>query len=60
MKKIIVVFMMAISLLACAETWEGVKKDSKEITRSVGDASNEIADTIKESLADDNEKQDEK
>ena len=60
MKKIIVVFMMVMSLLACAETREGVKKDSKEITRSVGDAGNELADTIKESLADDNEKQDEK
>lgn len=60
MKKIIFVFMVAASLLACAETWQGVKKDTKEVTRSVGDAGNQLVDKVKESLSNDTEKQDEK
>lgn len=54
-KEIIFVLMLATSLIACAETWEGVKKDSNEVTRSVGDAGNALADKIKETLTDDKE-----
>ncbi|MFC1589488.1 hypothetical protein ACFL3P_04370 [Pseudomonadota bacterium] len=60
MKKIIFVFMCVVSLVACAETWEGVKQDSKEVTRSVGDAGNKLVDKIKESVNGDKEEQDEK
>ncbi len=57
MKKIIFVIMVAVSLLACVETWEGVKKDTKTITRSVGDAGNELGKKIGDTLSDDKEKE---
>lgn len=57
MKQIIVVLFLAITLVSCAETWTGVKKDTKTITRSVGDATNELADKIGETLGDDKEKE---
>jgi predicted small secreted protein len=60
MKKIIFVFMATASLVACTETWQGVKQDTKEVTRSVGDAGNQLVDKVKESLSNDTETQDEK
>ena len=55
MIKTIVIFLAAASLLACAETWEGVKKDTKTITQSVGDAGNELSKKIGEALNDDSD-----
>lgn len=53
MKKMFFVFMAAIALVACVETWEGVKKDTKTITRSVGDAGNELSKQIGEAISSD-------
>ena len=55
MKKIIFVIMVAVSLAACAETWEGVKKDTKTITRSVGDAGNQLGEKIGDAVSRDKE-----
>ena len=57
MKKIIFVIMVAVSLAACAETWEGVKKDIKTITRSVGDAGNQLGEKIGDALSGDKDKE---
>jgi len=55
MKKIIILTMF-FSLMACAETWQGVKKDSKAIAKSVGEAANELGDAIGETLNSDEDK----
>ncbi len=57
MNKIIVVLLAVVSLVACQETWQGVKKDTKTITRSVGDAGNELGKKIGDTLSDDKEKE---
>ncbi|MDH5612839.1 MAG: hypothetical protein OEY66_10340 [Gammaproteobacteria bacterium] len=59
MRKIIIL-LATVSLMACNETWQGVKKDSKEVARSVGDAGNQLADKVKGSLNSDKEKEDRK
>ena len=46
MNKIIVVFFSMIALISCAETWQGVKKDSKEIGHSIGEAGTELGEAI--------------
>ena len=55
MKKIIILA-MSFTLMACTETWQGVKKDSKAIAHSVGDAANELGETIGETLKSDEDK----
>ena len=60
MNKIIFVLLATVSLVACQETWKGVKKDSKTISRSVGDVGNHLGKTIGDALSDDKDKEDEK
>ena len=57
MRKIIIVLLATVSLVACQETWKGVKKDSKTITRSVGDAGNHLGKQIGKALNGDKEKE---
>ena len=56
-KKIILLFLMAVALVACQETWKGVKKDTKTITRSVGDAGNHLGKTIGDAISGEKDKE---
>ncbi|MCW8924147.1 MAG: hypothetical protein OQK69_11040 [Gammaproteobacteria bacterium] len=56
MHKVIIVLLTAVGLVACQETWKGVKKDSKTITRSMGDAGNHLGKKISGALSDDEDK----
>ena len=60
MTKIIMVLLATVSLMACTETWQGVKKDTKEVTRSVGDAGNQLGKKISDALSSDEDKDKEK
>lgn len=60
MRKIMMVLFFGFFLLACAETWQGVKKDSKAIADSVGKAANELGDEIGKTLNSDEDKKGEK
>jgi len=57
MNTIIIVCFSMMLLVSCAETWTGVKKDTKTITRSVGDAGNHLGKKIGEVFSGDNKKE---
>ena len=55
MNKIIFVFMAVIALAGCQETWKGVKKDTKTIATSVGEAGNHLGKKIGDAVSGDND-----
>jgi len=57
MREMVVVLLAAVSLMACQETWKGVKKDTKTITKSIADAGNNLSKKIGDSLNSDEEKE---
>ena len=60
MRKIIIIPMLSVSLMACAETWQGVKKDSEVIDKSISEAGAELGKKIEEVFSSDDEKEGEK
>ena len=60
MIKIIIILILSVSLMACAETWQGVKKDSEVIGKSINEAGAEVGKKIEEVFSSDDEKEGEK
>ena len=50
MMRTMMIILAVASLTACQETWKGVKKDTKTITKSVGDAGNHLGKQIGKAL----------
>ena len=44
----ILIFVIAMALISCGETWRGVKKDSEVIGKSISEAGSELGEKIKE------------
>jgi len=44
---VIIAAFLLFTLVACSNTWEGIKKDSKEIGKSIGEATKNAGNAIK-------------
>lgn len=48
--KLLMLTVSVFFLIACSNTWEGIKKDSKDIGHEIGEAAETAGKNIKEAL----------
>jgi predicted small secreted protein len=48
--KLFILVTSLMFLLSCSNTWEGIKKDSKDVGEAVGEAAEKAGKSIKEAL----------
>lgn len=44
----LLIFIAAVFMLASCNTWEGIKKDSKDVGEAIGEAAETVGKAIKE------------